>query len=397
MRLSMMLISIAAVAALAPSAALGADAKPIVAVFNLEAKALRLKPQLLLALSDYLADSLAATGAFQVVPRDRLRQRLVAQKKRSYKECYDQTCQVEIGKELAANKSLAARLLKIGGVCVLTATLYDLRRAATEGGATSEGKCSEDAFRRAIGVVVHKLAGHSSATPAATPAVRDSAPMVKVPAGPFLRGSTAGQGNADERPQRSVQLGAFEIDKREVTVGQYRACVQAGVCTEPSREKGCGARGDDLPATCVDWKQATSYCGWVGKRLPAEAEWEKAARGADGRSYPWGNAAPDCKRAAMGGCGKALPSGGSCVRGDSPYGAQDLAGSVREWVSDGYDAKYYATSPAKNPPGPRVTSLRVHRGGSYLDDAAGLRSAARDHSAPTYSHHDLGFRCARSH
>jgi formylglycine-generating enzyme len=395
MRLSQLWISLAALTSFAPRAALAADGKPIVAVFNLEAKGLRLKPRLLLTLSDYLADSLAATGAFQVVPRDRLRQRLAAQKKRSYRECYDQSCQIEIGKELAAQSSLAVRLLKIGGTCVVTATLYDLRRAATAAGATSEGACSEDAFRRAIGAVVRKLAGQA---PASAPAVagRDSALMVKVPAGPFLRGSVSGQGQADERPQRSIQLDAFSIDKREVTVGQYRACVRAGVCTEPSREKGCGGSGDDLPVSCVGWKQATRYCSWAGKRLPTEAEWEKAARGADGRRYPWGDAAPDCKRASLGGCGNALAPVGSHAKGDSPYGAQDLAGSVSEWVSDGYDAKYYATSPAKNPPGAAVTALRVHRGGSYLDAAAGLRSAARDHAAPSYSHHDLGFRCARS-
>jgi len=131
--------------------------RPVVAVFNIEVKRVALGKDRVAELSDYFADSLAATGAFQVVPRDQLKKRLVGLKKKSYQACYDQSCQVEIGRELAASKSLATRLMKIGSKCVVTATLYDLRRAATEGGATAEGGCGEDALRESLKKVVPHL------------------------------------------------------------------------------------------------------------------------------------------------------------------------------------------------------------------------------------------------
>ena len=132
--------------------------RPIVAVFNIEAKGIRLPKKLLIRLSDYLSMKLAATGRYQVVPRDQLKKRLVQQKRKSYKPCYDQTCQIEIGKELAAQKSLTAVVMKLGSKCMLTVVLYDLRRATSQGGASAEGECSEDEIVRSIKSVVMKLA-----------------------------------------------------------------------------------------------------------------------------------------------------------------------------------------------------------------------------------------------
>jgi formylglycine-generating enzyme required for sulfatase activity len=392
---------------------LRAQSKPIVAVFDFEVKRLRLDKQRLAELSAYFADSLAATGALSVVPRDQLRKRLTELKKKSYKECYDQSCQVEIGRELAASKTLATRLMKIGSRCVVTATLYDLRKAASEGGATAEGGCGEDALRESLKKVVSSLTGVRGAAPSADAGVRpaprsgkDTCPMARVPAGPFVRGSPAGQGDEDERPQRTIHLDAFAIDTHEVTVAQYRQCVRAGACAEPKIDAACnwtqGDRGNH-PVTCVDWQQAKTYCEWVGKRLPTEAEWERAARGAQGRAYPWGDAAPSCKRAVMSddsgpGCGKkrTFAVGSRSPHGDAASGLQDLAGNVSEWVNDWYHERYYHLGPARNPPGPAAGKLRVYRGGSWQDDAKGIRSAARDHNGPTYRYPDLGFRCARS-
>ena len=131
--------------------------KPIVAVFTIEDKGAKLKKKLRERLSDYLAMTLAATGKYRVVPRDQLKKRLVAQKKRSYKRCYDQSCQIEIGKELAAQKSLTTVIMKLGSKCMVTSVLYNLRTAASEGGASAEGGCSEDAIVGSIKKNVAKL------------------------------------------------------------------------------------------------------------------------------------------------------------------------------------------------------------------------------------------------
>jgi formylglycine-generating enzyme required for sulfatase activity len=356
-------------ALLGGSVASGAE-RPIVAIFDLETRGIALGRARLLALSDYLSDSLAAS-AYRVVPRDQLRRRLAAQRRRSYRPCHDRSCQVEIGRELAAQKSLSTRLLKIGRRCVATATLYDLGRATTERGATAEGGCSDDALRELLKRLVHQLAG---APPPQHPRGQDDAPMVTVPAGPT--------------PPRRGRLDAFAIDRHEVTVAQYRRCVQAGACREPGGSPACNwTRADRSrhPVNCVDWNQARAYCAWAGKRLPSEAEWEKAARGARARAYPWGDAPPDCARAAMSGCTRhTAPVGSRSPRGDSPYGLWDMAGNVWEWVSDSHGS------------GPQGRA-RVCRGGSWQDDADELRATSRDHAAPTYRHVDLGFRCARSH
>jgi len=151
--------------------ALAQSGKPIVAVFTIEDKGARLKKKLRERLSDYLAMTLAATGRYRVVPRDQLKKRLVAQKTRSYKKCYDQTCQIEIGKELAAQKSLSTVIMKLGSRCMVTTVLYNLRTAASEGGASAEGGCSEDAIVESLKTVVKKLVpgGRAPAPPARKP------------------------------------------------------------------------------------------------------------------------------------------------------------------------------------------------------------------------------------
>lgn len=152
-----------AVLLLAPSSALAK--KPIVAVFDIQAKAVRVKRSTLRMLSDYLATRLAAAGAYRVIPRSQLKKKLVAQKRKSYKNCYDQSCQIDIGKELAAGRSLATQLMKIGRKCVFTATLYDLRSSTTEKAATARCGCKEDDFVTCIDQVVRKISGKASRPP----------------------------------------------------------------------------------------------------------------------------------------------------------------------------------------------------------------------------------------
>jgi formylglycine-generating enzyme required for sulfatase activity len=218
---------------------------------------------------------------------------------------------------------------------------------------------------------------------------------VSVPAGDFPMGCASSDTDcaADEKPQHTVSVGAFEIDRTEVTQDQYAACVQAKACDPPSCEWDCTKT--NYPAACIERAQATAYCAFAGKRLPTEAEWEKAARGTDGREYPWGSEAPDCTRVNMAGCGNQADTVGAHPTGASPYGALDMEGNVVEMVSDWYDALYYATSPAADPTGPASGTRYVGRGGGYKSDPVWQRTSARDWYDTTDESEPLGFRCAR--
>jgi eukaryotic-like serine/threonine-protein kinase len=226
---------------------------------------------------------------------------------------------------------------------------------------------------------------------------RDGMTLVYVPAGEFLMGSTDADTEtaSDEKPQHAVTLEAFWIDRTEVTADQYRACVTSGKCGEP---RCAGAGKGNHPVVCVSWQDAANYCAWAGRRLPTEAEWEMAARGADGRKYPWGNASPGCAKANYrgeeGGCVGGTAAVGSYPAGASPYGALDMAGNVWEWVNDRYDANYYAVSPGSNPQGPATGTSRVLRGGAWYYGSNNLRAAGRHYHVPTYQHFGIGFRCA---
>jgi formylglycine-generating enzyme required for sulfatase activity/tRNA A-37 threonylcarbamoyl transferase component Bud32 len=235
---------------------------------------------------------------------------------------------------------------------------------------------------------------------------QDGMVMVYVPAGKFSMGSDGG--DSDEKPVHTVTLDAYWIDRTEVTNAQYRKCVDAGACTAPAGASSY-TRGsyygnssfDAYPVINVDWNQAQAYCRWAGGQLPTEAEWEKAARGTDGRIYPWGNQDPDCNRANYwgkdGGCVGDTSRVGSYPSGASPYGALDMAGNVWEWVADWYATDYYGGSPGENPPGPGSGQYRVLRGGSWYRNANGARCAYRGWITPVnWYNFYLGFRCVLS-
>ena len=230
--------------------------------------------------------------------------------------------------------------------------------------------------------------------------------MVAVPAGEFSMGCNSavdGECAADESPYHVVNLSNFAIDRLEVSVGEYQACVDAGECSPPHDQNAYGDpcewnRGNSYPITCVDWFQARAYCQYVGKRLPTEAEWEKAARGTDGRMYPWGAATPTCELAVFSECGSSVQLAGSKPNGASPYGALDMAGNVFEWVNYWYSTSYYSVSPADDPTGPSSGTRRVTRSSGANYSGPSLRTSFRgvDFEVPTPSDGQthVGFRCA---
>lgn len=225
----------------------------------------------------------------------------------------------------------------------------------------------------------------------------DEMRMVGVPAGDFEMGSEV-EGNY-EKPVHTVYLDGYWIDQTEVTNAQYARCVQAGACSAPASNSSRRVDGyfddpayADYPVIWVSWEQAQEYCNWAGARLPTEAEWEKAARGTDGRSYPWGEGI-DCERANYGFCVGDTVSVGSYPKGASPYGALDMAGNVWEWVADWF-TDGYPQSPRENPSGPASGNYRVLRGGSWFDDGFVVRSSYRLSEAPLEAYNNLGFRCA---
>ena len=224
---------------------------------------------------------------------------------------------------------------------------------------------------------------------------KDGAEMVYVPAGEFLMGSEDAVANSDEAPEHTVYLDAYWIYKNEVTNAQYRQCIEDGVCS------GYLSRytESEYPAIYISWYDANDYCQWVGGRLPTEAEWEKAARGEDGRTYPWGEAEANCTLVQFHGCSGGTVPVGSSPAGASPYGALDMAGNVWEWVADWYDADYYLKSPLQNPTGPASGTYRVIRGVSWDNILWGLRASFRFWGNPDLSYGNIGFfgfRCLSS-
>ncbi len=205
--------------------------------------------------------------------------------------------------------------------------------------------------------------------------------MVLIPAGEFQAGSDE---NNDERPVHKVYLDAFFMDIHEVTQKDYKSVMG---------KRSSEFRGPDLPVERVTWFEAREYCKKVGKRLPTEAEWEKAARSGTSRPYYWGEDMDDAFAWHWDNSGrKTHPIG---QKRPNAFGLYDMAGNVREWVVDWYDAEYYQNLPEENPKGPFNGKYRVLRGGSWMDKPVDLRSASRNWDLPTGRFKNFGFRCAR--
>jgi formylglycine-generating enzyme required for sulfatase activity len=311
--------------------------------------------------------------------------------------------------------------------------------------AAAETSTAAAEFTAALAATQTAQAGASATpTPAATRVVwnRDGMTLVYVPPGPFLFGSADSDRAAqpDEGPQVEVYLDGYWIDRTEVSVDQYRAFV-AATGYETDAERGCcddvyAAPGgfvyspDPLfvsnaswrmpqgsgapealprhPVVQVSWNDAAAYCTWAGRRLPSEAEWEKAARGPTGLIYPWGNefdgrrlnyCDTNCAAAWHGTIDDTFPRTGTAgvfATGASPYDVLDQAGNVWEWINDFYDFRGYAGVPTANPPGLDSGLTHVLRGGSWLDPAERVRAATRASAVPDARNNISGFRCAAS-
>lgn len=226
-------------------------------------------------------------------------------------------------------------------------------------------------------------------------------PMVEIPEGPFIMGFDGTQALEDERPSHRPWISTFSIDAHEVTTVQYAVFLTAIDRPAPWQwEMVDSAHHNDRPVIGVDWRDADAYCRWKGKRLPTEAEWEKAARGTDGRLYPWGNQAPtkDFANFALGArfsYSQVLLPVRSFEQGKSPYGLYQMAGNVYEWVQDWYQSNYYELSPERNPQGPEQGQFKVLRGGSWSDLPKYLLTYGRFKLPPETRNSYTGFRCAK--
>lgn len=247
---------------------------------------------------------------------------------------------------------------------------------------------------------------------------RCSENMAFVPEGLFVMGADPGEIDSESLPEHTVALSAYCIDLLEVTNADWKDCVARGACTEPSRIRS-NTRSDyytdssynSYPVMYINWYQASDYCEWKGKRLPTEAEWEKAARGGceiggdpetcddpeDERMYPWGDDPPRCELIDI--CPSECCTDdtwevGSKTHNTSPYGLFDMLGNVSEWVYDWYEREYYSTGgpPWDDPQGPTEGTQRIHRGHTYYYSLQPL-TIRGTRMQPQYSTNGLGLRC----
>ena len=226
----------------------------------------------------------------------------------------------------------------------------------------------------------------------------DGMVQVFIPEGPFTMGSAMDdpQADEDEKPSHKVFLDSFWIDRTEVTNAMYVHCMSTGACTPPARSiYYTKPEYAHHPALGISWVQAQEYCEWAQRRLPTEAEWEKAARGTDGRVYPWGNTSPTTELVNFNHHFNETVEVGMYKNGASPFGVLDMAGNVWEWVADGYQADFYSRSSEKNPISDSPVNRRVLRGGNWDSNEDGIRVTNRFWAFPGRNDMD-GFRCAKS-
>ncbi len=384
--------------------------KTIVAVFDIEFKRVRMANSVRVALRDFIETRLTASGIYEVVPPDQLKKALSKQKIKSYRKCYKQTCQIKIGEELSADRTLSTRITRIGRACMVSMKLYHPGTLVVTGspaGAstwiTGPGGFSvvrglpvtvTGARRGTYQVKVSREGYRAVQRQAAVNPGKATTVTVKL-----VKGGAA-PGRAGITWIRSRPAGV-SFGKTEVTLGQYRACVRAGACKagtfkKKSDYKYCnwGHSGRERhPMNCVNWHGATAFCKWSGGRLPTENEWYAEASNGAKRKYPWGSETATCVRAVMDdkrtvgsagiqtdGCGEDRTwAVCSISAGNSVSGLCDMSGNVLEWTSTA------------------IGAAQVLCGGGWnLHHLGDLSSSARDRYKPSSKYSNVGFRCVRS-
>ena len=312
-------------------------------------------------------------------------------------------------------------MLKSSQALAIIAGLFFLIASCVD---TPDNAINNPAVSPTVEATLTKTQTPTSPKPVATKiAASDGMVMVYIPAGEFLMGSKANDPLAreDEKSQRSVYVDAFWIDRTEVTNAMVAKFltesgnqIQGGETWLDADDPAVRIHYEngqwkaieeykDHPAVEITWFGAQAYCQWAGRRLPTEAEWEKAARGSDGRTYPWGEGEPGvikvpCERANLAGCHFDTQPVESYQASASPYGVLNMSGNIAEWVHDWYQADYYQNAPDTNPPGPATGTYRILRGGSWTGSYLLARTANRVPSDPSFAcvYHGEGFRCAVS-
>ncbi len=327
-----------------------------------------------------LEAELQRSGQFALVERERIAETI---KELSFQQSgvTDQSNAVAIGRHLNVHKIFFVQTHRVGGQYALTVKIVDIetnqvQRTESENLGTSQQDMQTGVRRLASRLI-------------ATSALLAPLEMISIPAGRFKMG--AEHGLPDEKPVHQVSVNSFEIDRYEVTRIAYESFL-----VSQGRKKQAELRDTNLPAVNVSWTDAVGYCRSRGARLPTEAEWEYAARGPNGRTYPWGEARPNASRARFGGQERKALKIGSLPQGATLEGVHDLAGNVAEWVQDWWHPSYYGESPPADPQGPANGDYRVARGGSWNQPADELRSSARLYYNPDKGAGHIGFRCAQS-
>ena len=336
---------------LLPAALLLAQTQPAAPPAKVSVAVYQIKPagvdaSLAAAMTMLLSSELTPSARLRVIEEAMLKTVMERQGLNASDACDDSSCQVEVGKLVKAQKIITGGLAKLGNKYILSLQLVDVQSGATEFSTKDECSCSEDQLDGLIAVAAAKVRNHFGEnlpipTLPSGAQVPSPAPAQPSPAQPAVNNWVPGHYTIQESHPPNTKGGPmvyvsdfkFYIDKYEVTNQDYQECVAARVCKKAKQLSGLD--GPKQPVVYVNQDEARTYCQWAGKRLPKEQEWQEAAQGTDGRTYPWGNQEPNCTLANYSDCGvKASLSVGSKPAGASPYGALDMAGNVWEWVEE---------------------------------------------------------------